>query len=127
MSPRRGLTLVEVLTATVLMAILVAACVPILRQATGALGAPRRLLAIRPLATLADQFVAEPSAFGLDSAVVERSFEIQWPEVVAERPSVLVRHLEHDDPAVGHGWLVFTCEGACVVRWLPPPEPGETD
>ncbi len=127
MSPRRGLTLVEVLTATVLMAILVAACVPILRQATVALDAPRRPVAIRPLASLADQFVAEPSAFGPDSAMTERSFEIQWPDVVAERPSVLVQHLEHDDQAVGHGWLVFTCDGASVVRWLPPPEPGDAD
>ncbi len=126
MIARRGLTLVEVLAATVLMAIVVAACVPILRQASQALGRPRPPLAIQPLASLADQFVAKPSAFGLESAISEQSFEIQWPEAVLDRPSVLVQRLERDDPANSHAWLVFSCGDASVVRWLPRSEPEET-
>ena len=127
MRARTGLTLVEVLIATVLMAIVVGSCVPILRQASRTLGATRPPLAIHQLASLADQFIEEPSAFGLDSEMTERSFEIQWPGVVEEQPPVLVRHLEHDDPVVGHGWLIFTCDGASVARWLRPTEPEETD
>lgn len=127
MRAARGLTLVEILTATVLMAILVAACVPILRRASQALDEPDRPIAILQLATLADGFLADPDAFGPESAGTEDSFEIQWPPANTDRPSVLVQRLEPADPADGRRWLVFSCDGASVVRWLPAPEPGDRD
>ena len=125
MRSHRGLTLIEVLTATVLMAILVGTCVPILRQASRAMYLPVRPFEIRELATLADQFVADPATFGLEEALPEQPFELNWPETVPDRPPVLVSRLHGEDAEDGHEWLVFSCAHVTVVRWLPPVDPGD--
>ena len=127
MRARRGLTLIEVLTATILMAILVGTCVPILRQASRALDMPLRAFEIRELAALADELVADPTTFGLGDTLPEHPFKVAWPATVPDRPPVLVQRLRSEEAEDGHEWLIFSCAHVTVVRWLPAADAEEGD
>lgn len=119
MRPRRALTLVEVLAATVLLAMLAAACMPLLQRAMRGMGAPPEA-PFNPveLAQLADSFLADPSAFGVESPSEQDELQLPWPEH-PQRPPVTVRRLTAQDAEADHTWLAFSCASWAIHRWVP--------
>lgn len=117
MSARRGLTLVEVLAATVLLTVLAGACVPLMERAMRALDDPAAPIDRFELAVLADQFMDEPAAFGMERPPQDETIFLTWPEQL-DRPPVTVRRLRASDTDVDHAWIEFACGEAAVWRWI---------
>ena len=113
----RGLTLVEVLAATVLLAVIVGACVPMLQRAMQALEYSEPPFEYMELAWLADALIAEPAAFGVEALAPTGDLQVQWPES-SERPPVIVRRLMADDDEIEYAWLVFSSGEWAVHRWI---------
>lgn len=120
MSSRRGLTLLEVLAATVLLSMLAASCVPLLRLVMKDLSHQDEQFDLIELSLFVDEILAEPSEFNLDPDMFSESSEhtINWPESTTGT-SVIVRRLVSDDPKANHAWLSFSCNGKSVFRWIP--------
>jgi hypothetical protein len=124
MRRRRALTLVEVLAATVLLAILTGTCVPFIERAARDLAEPHGVVPIDELGALADAVVADPEAFGIEDIRTVDRFELAWPEAPG-RPAVGITMLTQETPAGGerteeptHAWLTFTSGEAIVFRWI---------
>ena len=119
MMRRRGLTLVEVLASTVLLTMLAWACVPLLQQAMNDLRQMDEPFVLVELTQLAEMFLADPSAFGVE-ALPSQGDELQlpWPEQ-SDRSPVIVHRLSADGEALDHAWLSFTSQGQHIFRWLP--------
>ncbi len=118
MMRRRGLTLLEVLASTVLLTMLAGACVPLLRKAMNDLRRPDEPFALVELTRLAELFLADPSAFGVESLPSQSDeLHLPWPERPGRSP-VTVRRLSTDAPPPDHAWLSFSCEGQSIFRWL---------
>ena len=118
---RRALTLVEVLAATVLLAMLAAACMPLLQRAMRALRAPPPPDApfeLFELSQLADSFLADASAFGVESPSEQDELQLPWPEH-PQRPPVIVRRLTAQATEVDHTWLAFSSGKTFIFRWVP--------
>ncbi len=120
MTERRGLTLLEVLAATVLLAVLAGACVPILRHAARAMNTPSASSDLRELAALADAFVEGPGEFGIAPDSMPLEFELDWPES-PDRVPVRVRILTADAPDAEDLWLAFATDEWFVLRWMTGP------
>ena len=118
---RRGLTLLEVLASTVLLTMLASACLPLLRQAMSDLGPTDEPFALVELTQLAELFLADPSAFGVESLPSESDeLHLPWPERPGRSP-VTVRRWRADPPPPpphDHAWVSFSCEGQRIFRWL---------
>jgi prepilin-type N-terminal cleavage/methylation domain-containing protein len=125
MRDRRGLTLIEVLAATVLIAMIAAVCVPVMRSASAALEPQDREIEVAELSLLIDQWLAEeaPPAFSREDVF---EGQILWPDHPT-RPPVDVRLLLSRDSALHHGWLLLQCESFDLLRWVPlaPPDQEE--
>lgn len=120
MRAARAVTLLEVLAATVLLTVVVSACLPILtclhsRTFHG------EELRVEELASAADRVVADPTSFGLDPSAewnksaatsirVGGSVGTVVVSVRAARPS-------GERERADHLWLVFEAEGVAVSRW----------
>ena len=127
MMRRRGLTLLEVLASTVLLTMLAGACVPLLRKAMNDLRRPDEPFALVELTQLAELFLADPSAFGVESLPSELDkLHVFWPEQ-PDRSPVTVRRWRADTPPPDHAWLSFSCEGQRIFRWLAVEAEGETE
>ena len=118
MRRHKGLTLLEVLAATVLLSMIAAACVPLLQQAMRHLHTPIESISIFDLAELADAFVADPAQFNVESIQsMDDELPLPWPNFT-DRPGILVHPMMADDPAVNHTWLRFSCADRSVYRWI---------
>lgn len=135
MMNHRGLTLLEVLAATVLLSMMAAVCVPILTSAMVALrGDSSSIADTSDLAQLAELFINDPSQFGFKdkNAVLEhQQFTIVWPKQDSLRgkanADVAVRVLRAAQPdEVTHVWLIFTCQEQVLARWIALPKPKES-
>jgi len=115
---RRGLTLLEVLAATVLLTVLAGTCVPLVRAALPALRPPDRPFALLDLARVADSVVAEPAQFELGAFAEISERQITWPDQ-PHRPPITVRLITPGEPDVDHRWLAFSCGDWTVHRWIP--------
>lgn len=118
---RRAMTLVEVLAATVLLAMLAAACMPLLQRAMRALDEPSppdAPFGLLELSQLADSFLADASAFGVESLSEQDELQLPWPEH-PQRPVVTVRRLTAQDAEADHSWLAFSSGKTCIFRWVP--------
>ncbi len=115
---RRALTLVEVLAATVLLAMLAATCMPLLQRAMRALDEPEAPFNPLELSQLADSFLADPSAFGVESPCDQDELHFPWPEH-PQRPPVTVRCLTAQATEVDHTWLAFSSGNTFIFRWVP--------
>jgi type II secretory pathway pseudopilin PulG len=132
----RGLILLEVLIATALLAMMAAACMPVMAQAMRALqiDEPPRSIEMINLAHFADSVLAHPESFGFEqqSDVLNAdNMELPWPaEAVTTKsasvPPVRITALRGADPEVDHAWLAFECDGLVVHRWLAVPGSEET-
>jgi prepilin-type N-terminal cleavage/methylation domain-containing protein len=132
----RGLTLLEVLIATALLAILAVASVPVIARAMTLLNADSipGTIQVADLAAVADAFIAKPADFGLGEQPLHEIdvAQIDWPEdsSIESGPAITIRALRcADGPECDHLWLVFECERLAVCRWVfvPPAKPGEGD
>lgn len=119
MTSRRGFTLVETLAAAALLAVMAAACLPLIAQAA------RAVEEVDPpmggewdgidLGALADEVAAHPDRFGIDPASPGGA-TVEWTEH-PERPAVQVSRLEGPADAAG-AWLRFDCDGRIALRWI---------
>ncbi len=135
MRGRRGLTLLEVLASAVLLAVLAAACVPLLAAAMRDLEDERPPFEYGELVEFVDSLVAQGADVGPGHAssasegaahsqeqawfagTAEAETEVPWPAEQADRPPVRVRRLRAE-PDARHGWLVFSAGAWTVCRWV---------
>ena len=118
MRRRRGLTLLEVLASTVLLTMLAWACGPLLRKAMNDLRQPDEPFALIELTQLAGMFLADPSAFGVESPPSELDeLHLPWPDQ-SDRSPVVVHRLSAEAGPHDHAWLSFTSEGQRIFRWI---------
>ncbi len=118
MRARRGLTLAEVLAATVLLAILAATCMPLLQRSMRALQTTKPPFELLELAQFADSLLADPSAFGVEAPSQLAELQLPWPEQ-PDRSLITVRRLSASDPESDHAGLAFSCGGRAIYRWVP--------
>ena len=124
---RRGLTLLEVLASLVLLAMLTAACVPLLQRAMRVLHdcqASDSRIDIQ-FTQLVDKAIAEPATFGITDWSFVDSITIAWPEDQAREP-ILVQVIKAIQPGqqpesekllLGN-WLQFQSNGVRAYRWV---------
>ena len=130
----RGLTLLETLIATAILAMIAAACVPVIARAMVLLGPSsatpnKSTVQMADLSLVADAFMNDPSAFGIDRKALPEleAFQIAWPEDDSAHPApstdvVEVKVQRATDAEVKHAWIAFNCEDLVVLRWLALPE-----
>ncbi|MHC4414373.1 MAG: type II secretion system protein [Planctomycetota bacterium] len=117
MRRRRGLTLVEVLASTVLLAILAATCMPLLRQAMRVLHEPESSFEMFDVSQFADRFIVHPGPGGIKLLSEGDQLELPWPEH-PDRAPITVRRMTAGETDTGRAWLTFSCEGRSVSRWV---------
>jgi hypothetical protein len=123
---RRALTLLEVLLATALLAMLAATCVPAIARAMAMLrDEPRREqqeFHLAHLAMVADAFLDDPSRFGVRDTLPHEidAIEIGWPadSQVTSASSILVQAIQSLEAEPDHLWLHFKCDGLAISRWV---------
>ena len=126
----RGLTLIEVLAATVLLSLLIAACLPVLTESMAALDRDTPLPDTFGLARISEQFNNDPDVFGVEEFSPRdiQSLEIIVPEDFREPDleAVQIRVVKTDAIEADHCWLVLASGGISIARWmkLPPLEEG---
>jgi len=119
---RRAMTLIEVLAATVLLAILSSVCaalwrtVPAMPASVSNEAAPIDILALE---RAADQLLDEEDLRARITADSSADFVADWPDAPG-RPSVRVRRIDPenagDEPA--HAWIAFSCGEVIVWRCI---------
>lgn len=123
---RHALTLIETLAATALLAIIAAACLPMLSEPmqppTGS-----DAVSIDELAVLADRIMASPEESGLD---LEQLLATERAAVVAagETGSQVTLELEllrAADPEARRAWVSLRVGPTRVFRWIALPDPEE--
>lgn len=115
---RRGLTLVEVLAATVLLAAMAAACMPLMQRAMRDLEGTPPQFDLHELSEVADALVATPGVFGVEDLTGVEQAQVAWPED-AGRPIIAITRLPAGEEKPDHAWLSVTCGGWQVYRWIP--------
>src|SRR5262245_2108848 len=128
---RRGLTLLEVLVATVLLSIMAATCLPTITQSLAALRHKDSVIVgCHDVAIAADAFLADPNKFGVksfDEFLVTAArppgaggFEFQWKAEASSGDSlnVAVEVLRSESPDVDHAWLLFRSQDQTAMRWF---------
>lgn len=138
---RRGFTLVEALAATMLLAVLAVACVPMLRASAESSHDPARAIDPGALGELADRVSVKPAEYGL--AEDGPPVVVAWPEDLAHGASdataamhrVPAREEEPsrtaNAPGISGGsggsegsgggaWIVVECGPRSAVRWIAP-------
>lgn len=140
MSPRRpsssGFTLVEVLAAIVLLALIASATLPVLRSvartAAAATGDPPAhvggdAVTLAELAAVADVAMARPAMLiAADGMPEPGGTRIEWEKAIAlgrldlpidrSRPPVIARAMLPTDSSVERAWVVFSCGDLRVFR-----------
>ena len=146
---RPGLTLLEVLAATTLLAIIMAACLPLLAEARRYSDTVRMVNRFETLVVIADAVMSDPEAFGLDQeamtldgfeAVVESPASKQASFTIPLRAQeelllepIAVRLLRpaiaFDGPDVSHrhGWLEFSLGDDVTLRYIELPDPPDAE
>jgi prepilin-type N-terminal cleavage/methylation domain-containing protein len=119
---RRGLTLIEVLAATILLAAMSAVCIGLVREARLATEAEVPQTDSHQLVylhRLAEQVAVDPSAFGIEVEALtgtEITDELDFDDLRGDlHGPVSYRLLYPDEPETGHAWVVLSVDGAQVV------------
>ncbi|MFO0826733.1 MAG: prepilin-type N-terminal cleavage/methylation domain-containing protein [Phycisphaerales bacterium] len=127
---RRAFSLVEALAATALMALIAAACMPLLRAPRGAPAAPPGDDLVVLVEALADRAAHAPGAFSVDLDSASTT-ALAWPEDLRREADALgvalpaasaSVELPEDDGAVRDRWIVVRCGDATALRWALAPE-----
>jgi prepilin-type N-terminal cleavage/methylation domain-containing protein len=120
---RRGLTLIEVVAATVLLSLLAAASLPLLRRAREAVAADESVATrFGELARFADNALADPGGSGLREAL-DNPAAAPIELTGFGHGSVTVARLEPVDALLEHAWVAFRTGEFEVHRWIPRPKP----
>lgn len=131
---RRGLTLIEVVAATALLTLIVAASVPILGAARRDLAASRAVrdgAAIGSFEEAVDDLLVQQR--GLAAELLEQSagLELRWRsdehEFAATATMLTATRAGDDDHRSSHCWVRFEASEAETVRWLRLPDLSEGD
>jgi len=127
-SRRSGLTIIEVLAATVLLSLLSIVAVGLLRATASSRDAPTGI-SVAELSVLADAVIAMPGDFGLASNNDQpfrprRGFTtaIEWPDTPRQHRVLISRidhHVHADAPPLDHAWIVFAYGENAVMRYVP--------
>jgi prepilin-type N-terminal cleavage/methylation domain-containing protein len=117
MMQRRGLTLIEVLAATVLISLIAVTCLPVMQQAAVTLRETAGGVTARELALLADTWLEEATPDFSDRNQSCRS-SLPWPDDPMRLP-VEAELITTADPDADHAWLTFTYGDLTIVRWIP--------
>jgi prepilin-type N-terminal cleavage/methylation domain-containing protein len=139
---RRAFTLIEALVATALLAIVAAACMPLLRAASegsdlshrtsaGAAGVDRSLLV-----ALAERVAQQPLAFGIDGSASGK-LAVAWPEDLRQsaatgaawldleveilRPEVNAVEEVRGAARMEDRWIILRSGGESIARWCSVP------
>ena len=131
-SARRGLTLLEVLLASAILAMLAAACGPTIARAMSLLrptGAARSIELI-DLANAADVITAKPDIVGMRPGAPLHEItqmDVSWPAHESDSdhqvpPPIQMRVLPQSNPPADHCWIAFDCDGLTVYRWVSIPD-----
>lgn len=124
---RRGLTLLEVLAAAALLAVIASACLPMLAEGTRWKATQRDPAWFDELATLADRVVAHPESYGLSiESLSTPGFTTVLQDSAApsnESEDVVVRVLEpgvpkREHPAPDHTWIEFIAGEYRLLRFI---------
>lgn len=120
---RRGLTLIETLAAAALLAIIVAACLPMFTVPTAYSDTNARI-AIDELAVLMDRVLADPSESGFE---LEQLLATEWTTLALIDATGSQLTVEADlrravDSEAGHVWIAFRAGETRVYRWVALPD-----
>jgi len=117
---RRGMTLVEVLAAVVLLGLLGGVSFSLLRDARLRLETPAPSGPDATLGILADLILEDPAAFGLEDDPLQWPADIEVGATEHGLDRVSIRRI--DAPDAEHTWLVFSAGDTTTFRWLAKPE-----
>jgi len=122
---RRGLTLLEVVAAAALLAVIAAACLPMLREARRWAESTSEPHRFDDLAMFADAVLVRPESVGLtaeDLVKADLSIELDGGAFVPLLSTVTVRLVTTDAEEVRRAWLVFESGKDAVLRPVELPE-----
>ncbi len=122
---RRGLTLIEVLAATVLLSLIAATCLPLMQKAARDLAAAPTSPTwdIIELQDYLDEVADDPTGFGIEVWPPDAA-TINWPDG-AMRSAVELRRAHE---TATHVWLEASCDGQRIFVWAAlPDDPGAED
>ena len=119
-SSRRAMTLIEVLAATVLLAILSSVCASVLRSVPVMPTEPATSTVFIDMLSLeraVDQLLDDAELRERVIADASAGMSMPWPDEPAQ-PAIQVRRVEHESAAEqpGHAWVAFSCEQYIVWR-----------
>lgn len=120
--PRRAITLIEVLAATVLLAILGGVCASLLRSiAQPPQGSPTNAppIDMLDLERIADELVGDGGFRDRITAESATELSVQWPGE-PDRSTIRVRRVKAESvemPPI-HVWVAFWCDGILVWRCI---------
>lgn len=122
---RRGLTLIEVVAATALLTLVIAACIPILRAASRDLAAAQQISHAAPddrfERAVTDLLTQRPT---LASKLLEHpeGLDLHWTshesEYTARARIGTVTRAADDERRSTHCWVSFQTPDTVAVRWL---------
>lgn len=118
---RRGLTLLEVLSAAALLAVSVALGASLVSEIARYPALPSPPISCRELGDLAERILEEPQLIGVPvgtrpSPGLDISMELPSSP---GGPKVRVRRVEASSDGLEHAWLVIECDGASAARFIP--------
>ena len=137
--PRRGLTLLETLIASAMLAMLASAVIPLLSACLHGMTPPAETADQQrlrfDLGRLADAFMKDPGAaaeFGqkdLAKEIQAGEIAINWPKDFSDgrHPVVSISAIQQANHQLDHLWLEFRCDGQSVIRYLMLPKPKEAN
>jgi prepilin-type N-terminal cleavage/methylation domain-containing protein len=116
---RTGMTLIELVAALALLALIVTASLPVLQGAAASLETSAPLIAVEDLGAIADRVTEDPAAFGLDPLEAIDRTEIAWPgdgagEAIDTPITIELLYEAEAD----YAWLRFSSGDVATLRWF---------
>jgi prepilin-type N-terminal cleavage/methylation domain-containing protein len=124
----RAMTLVEVLAATVLLALVAGACASMLRGAAESMPPSAGPVGVDALSEFVQALLEPPAPSDRTEAFLHwmksgaDEYELAWP-----KPGWLSVHVRRltSAPEADHAWLEFSCDDVRVWRWIHTDPPSE--
>ncbi len=125
-SSHRAMTLIEVLAATVLLAILGSVCASVLRSVSVIPTDPASgtvSVDMLSLERAVNELLDDPDLRERVIADASAEISLPWPDEPA-RPAIQARRVEHESAAEEseHAWVAFSCEQCIVWRCIALPK-----
>jgi len=117
--PRSGLTLIELVAALALLAMIVTVSLPIIQGAAAALQSTSQSISVEDLGLVADRVMSDPKAFRIESLGAIENTKIEWPEDVTPNPPsdpIVLEVVRNEESQ--HAWVRFSVGKVVTMRWL---------